>query len=104
MALYYINSHGGDTQLLVRGVGKVVSLAKNSRFRHGAVAAHTKDQVRGSNIWEEAVGKLSTKNLSKGQVTIDGCTLYLLTERIDPAAFIQGPVLAAAISTQFLNR
>ncbi len=72
--------------------------------RHGAVAAHTKDQIAHSNIWEDVIGEVATKTLSKGQVTIDGCTFYLLTERIDPAAFIRGPVLAAAISTQFLNR
>jgi hypothetical protein len=38
MALYYIDSNGDDTQLLIRGA-KLLSLAKNSRFRQGAVAA-----------------------------------------------------------------
>jgi len=104
MALYYTDSYGGDTQLLVKGVAKVLSLAKDSRFRQAAVAAHTKNQVAHSNIWEDAIGKLATKNLAAGQLRIEGCTLYLLTERIDPAGFIQGPILAAAISTGFLRR
>jgi hypothetical protein len=104
MAVYYIDSYGGDTQLLVKGVAKVLSLAKDSRFRQAAVAAHTKNQISHSNIWEEAIGELATKNLAKGLIKIEGCTLYLLTERIDPSAFIQGPILAAAINTEFLNR
>jgi hypothetical protein len=104
MSIYYINSYGGDTELLMKGVAKVLSLAKDSKFRQGAVSAHTKNQVGHSNIWEEVIGKLATKNLANGQVKIDGCTLYLLTERIDPLGFVQGPILAAAISTEFLNR
>jgi hypothetical protein len=104
MAIYYINSYGSDTQLLVRGVAQTVSLAKGSKFRQAAVAVHTKDQISRSNIWEEAIGKLLTKNLAKGEINIRGCTFYLLTERIDPAGFIQGPILAAAINTKFLNR
>lgn len=35
---------------------------------------------------------------------IDGPTFYLHTEHIDRAGFIRGPILAAAISTKFLNR
>ncbi|HYN26237.1 MAG TPA: hypothetical protein VES69_14515, partial [Pyrinomonadaceae bacterium] len=42
--------------------------------------------------------------LGNGELSIDGCTLYLLTERIDPSGFVQGPILAAAINTTFLNR
>ena len=37
-------------------------------------------------------------------IKIDGCTFYLHTEHTDPAGFIRGPILAAAISTKFLNR
>src|SRR5947207_271951 len=104
MAIYYIDSYGSDTQLLVRGIAQTLSLAKASKLCQAAVAVHTKDQVLKSIIWEEAIGKVSTKNLVKGKINIDGCTLYLLTERIDPVGFIQGPILAAAISTKFLNK
>ena len=104
MGIYYINSYGSDTQLLVRGMAQMVSLAKVSKFRQAAVAVHTKNQVSHSNIWEEAIGKIPTKNLAKGETNIDGCTFYLLTERIDPVGFISGPILAAAISTEFLRR
>jgi len=104
MAIYYIDSYGSDTQLLVKGFARLLSLTKSSKFRQAAVAAHTKDQVSRSNIWEEAIGKTPTKKLGNGELRIDGCTLYLLTERIDPSGFVQGPILAAAIGTSFLNR
>jgi hypothetical protein len=104
MAIYYIDSYGSDTQLLVKGFARLLSLSKSSRFHQAAVAVHTKDQVSRSNIWEEAIGKTPTKKLGNGELRIDGCTLYLLTERIDPSGFVQGPILAAAINTTFLNR
>lgn len=104
MALYYIDSYGSDTELLVRGITKTVSLVRSSNLRQAAVAAHTKNQVRKSNIWEEAVGKSATKELADGKAVINGCTMHLMTERIDPAGFVQGPILAAAIATYFLNR
>jgi hypothetical protein len=104
MAIYYIDSYGSDTQLLVRGIAQTLSLARSSKMRQAAVAVHTKDQVLHSIIWEEAIGKIPTKNLAKGETKIDSCTLYLLTERIDPADFVQGPILAAAISTKFLKK
>jgi hypothetical protein len=104
MAVYYIDAYGSDTALLVRGIAKTVSLAKSSNLQQVAVAVHDKDQVRTSNIWEEAIGKSATKELAKGKATISGCTMHLLTERIEPAGFTRGPILAAAISTKFLKR
>lgn len=104
MAIYYIDAYGSDTQLLVRGFAQTLSLAKSSKLRQAAVAVHTKDQVSHSDMWEEAIGKIPTKNLAKGEIKIEGCTFYLLTERIDPTGFIRGPILAAAISTRLLNR
>lgn len=104
MAIYFIDSYGSDTELLVRGIAKTISLAKFSKLSQAAVAAHTKRQVSGSNIWEEAIGKAATKSLGAGKVIINGCTMHLLTERIDPADFIRGPILAAAISAKFLEK
>jgi hypothetical protein len=104
MALYYIDSYGSGTDLLVRGIVKTVSLAKSSKAPQAAVAAHDRRQISGSNIWEDAVGKAATKSLAAGKVIINGCTLHLLTERIDPGDFIRGPILAAAISTKFLEK
>lgn len=104
MAIYYIDSYGSDTELLVRGIAKTVSLAKVAKLSQAAVAAHDRKQVSGSNIWEEAIGKAATKSLGTGKVIINGCTFHLLTERIDPAGFIRGPILAAAIATKFLEK
>jgi hypothetical protein len=105
MAIYYIDSYGSDTELLVRGIVKTVSLAKSSKLSRAAVAAHDKKQVSGSNIWEEAIGKAATKSLgTAGKAIINDCTFHLITERIDPADFIRGPILAAAIATKFLER
>lgn len=104
VAIYYIDSYGSDTELLVRGIAKTVSLAKASKLSQAAVAAHDKRQVSGSNIWEEAIGKAATKSLGAGRVIINGCTFHLLTGRIDPAGFIRGPILAAAIATKFLEK
>src|ERR1044071_8494598 len=104
MVIYYIDSFGSDTELLVRGIAKTIHLAKSSNLSQAAVAAHDKKQVSGSNIWEEAIGKAATKSLGAGRVVINGCTFHLLTERIDPAGFISGPILAAAIATKFLEK
>jgi hypothetical protein len=103
MAVYYIDSYGSDTKLLVRGITQLIILAKSSKFRQAAIAVHTKNQVQNSIIFKEAIGKAAAKNLVNGKVIIEGYTVYLLTERIDPSGFIQGPILAAAISTKFLR-
>jgi hypothetical protein len=104
MAIYYIDSYGSDTGLLLRGITQTVKLAKSSKLSQAAVAAHDKRQVSGSNIWEEAIGRAATKSLGAGKVIINGCTMHLITERIDPMDFIRGPILAAAISTKFLEK
>lgn len=104
MAIYYIDSYGSDTGLLLRGITKTVSLAKSSKLSQAAVAAHDKRQVLGSNIWEEAIGRAATKSLGAGKVIINGYTMHLITERIDPMDFIRGPILAAAISLKFLEK
>ena len=104
MSIYYIDSYGSDTELLVRGIAQTLRLAKSSQLTQAAVAAHDKRQVSGSNIWEEAIGKAATKSLGAGKIIINGCTMHLLTERIDPANFTRGPVLAAAIGTKFLEK
>ena len=80
-----------------------MTLAKCSKFREGAIAVHKRGQVARSIVWKEAIGETPTKNLAKGRAIIDGCTMHLLTERIDPANFVNGPILAAVISTKFLN-
>jgi hypothetical protein len=103
MAIYFIDSFGSDTELLVRGLSKTIDLAKSSGVTQAAVAAHTKRQVSGSNIWEEAIGKVLTKSLGNGEATINGYKFYLLTERIEPYGFVRGPILAAAISPKFLE-
>ena len=104
MAVYYIDSYGSDTQLFVRGIAQLITLAKSSKFRQAAIAVHNKRRVQNSIIFEEAIGKAAVKNLVDGKVIIDGCTVYLLTERIDPSSFIQGPILASSISTKFLRQ
>lgn len=105
MTIYYIDSYGSDTELLVRGIHKPINLAKSSGLSQAAVAAHDKRQVSGSNIWEEAIGKAATKNLGAGKtIIINGCTMHLLTERIDPINFIRGPILAAALGIDFLEK
>jgi hypothetical protein len=104
MAIYYIDSYGSDTELLVRGITKTVSLAEAAKLSQAAVAAHDRKQVSGSNIWEEAIGRAATKSLGAGKVIVNGCAFHLLTERIDPAGFIRGPILAAAIATKFLEK
>ncbi len=68
MAIYHIDSYGSDTELLVRGIAKTISLAKASKLSQAAVAAHDKRQVSGSNIWEEAIGEAATKSLGAGKV------------------------------------
>jgi hypothetical protein len=104
MTIYYIDSYGSDTELLLRGIAQTINLAKSSQLFEAAVAAHDKRQVSGSNIWEDAIGKAATKSLGAGKVIINGCTMHLLTERIDPIYFVRGPILAAAISTKFLEK
>lgn len=104
MAIYYIDSYGSDTELLARGIAKTINLAKPSKLSQAGVAAHDKRQVSGSNIWEEAIGKAATKSLGAGKVIVNGPTMHLLTERIDPTNSIRGPILAAAIGTKFLEK
>ena len=104
MALYYINSFGSDTDLLVRGLAQTLTLAKASKHRQAAVASHTRRQLARSNICAEAIGNVARKNLGNGELSIEGCTLYLLTPRIDPPGFIQGPILAYASIPKFLQQ
>jgi len=61
VAIYYINAHGSHTQLLVGGAAKTLNLAEASSSRKAAVAAYTKGQVSGGDIWEEAIGELPAK-------------------------------------------
>jgi hypothetical protein len=42
--------------------------------------------------------------LGAGKVIINGYTMHLVTERIDPINFVRGPILAAAIGTKFLEK
>jgi len=102
IALYYIDSFGSDTKLLVRGIAQTLTLGKASKYRQAAVASHSRRQLACSNIWEEAIGNVARKKLGNGELTIEGCTLYLLTPRIDPPSFIQGPILAYASIAKFL--
>ena len=104
MALYSINSFGSDTDLLVRGLAQTLTLAKTSEHRQAAVASHTRRQLATSNIWAEAIGNVARRHLGNGELAIEGCTLYLLTPRIDPPGFIRGPILAYASITKFLQQ
>jgi hypothetical protein len=104
VAVYFIDSHGSDTALLVKGLAKTMTLAKATVYRQAAVWSHNRHKLATSNIWEEAIGRDIRKNLAKGEVNIDGCNLFLLTPRIDPSGFIQGPILAYASSSRFLLR
>lgn len=104
MAFYYIDSSGPDfPRLLSRGIAQTLNLAKSSKFRHAAVFVDSKRRVRRNNIWEEAIGKTATKQLADGRTIIDGCTIYLLTERIYGDEFIEGPILAPFVSTKLLK-
>lgn len=104
MALYFIDSFGNDPQLLVKGIAQTLSIAKTSQYLHGAFASYSKDKVRRSRNWKDAIGEIGARNLTKGEVSIDGCTFYLLTPRIDPSEFIQGPILAYGLDPTFLQR
>jgi hypothetical protein len=104
MALYYIDSFGSDTELLVKGLAQTLKLAAASEYQHAAVASHTRSQLARSNIWPEAIGKDAQKKLAKGELIIGGCTLYLLTQKIDPPNFVRGPIFAYASIQSFLQK
>ncbi len=104
MDLYYVDSHGSSTALLVKGIAQTVLIAELSGLSEAAVAVPRRWQIPRSIIWKEAIGLAATKSLFRGRTVIYGCTFHLLTERLDPARFTQGPVLAYAIDQKFLSK
>lgn len=103
MTLYHTNAHGVNEQAVARTVARVVALASEAGINEAAVAVHTKDALVG-NVLENVLGRPAIDKLRKGKVVIHGCTFYLLTERITPAGFLSGPVLAAYVTPAFLGK
>src|SRR6266566_5155235 len=88
MDLYYVDSHGSSTALLVKGLAQTVPLAESSAdLSQAAVAVPRRLQIPRSISWKEAIGMAATKSLVKGSTVVWSCTLHLLTERLDPTGF-----------------
>jgi hypothetical protein len=99
--LYYTDSHGPDTPALAKAYAKLLELAKASHLRQAGIANPGKRNFV-NGIWKEVLDAQTMKHLANGRATIGGCTVFLLTERIDPQDFARGPILAAHITSKYL--
>src|SRR5207248_1098993 len=76
-------------------------LGKVSRFRMAGIALPVKDSLK-KPLVRQVLGLDITKQLNKGPASIEGCEVFLLTEKIDPHAFVAGPILAVHILPKYL--
>lgn len=98
---YHTNITGPSIEALKFSFAKAVALAIHGNSKQVAIAVHTKQNLDG--IIRNALGDSAVKILLKKPLVVGGVFVHLITEKIPATGFTKGVILAAHVSTRFLN-
>lgn len=100
----FIDAEGPDQEAVELGLAWVRQLGEQDMGKQDAVlAVSTKKQLDG--VFSDVVGDSAANSLSKKQpVQVGEVELHLMTKRIDPPGWQQGPVLALYPDEELLNK